>query len=214
VETLADGIHRFTARHPEWHPGDWGAEVACFAVAEGGRTLLVDPLVVDDEGWERLDGVVTGDVAILVTIPYHVRSAEAAAERYRGTVWGHAACAKRMGDTSRLRELAPGSEPAGVRAFAIGKPRRQEMPLLLERSGAVAFGDSVVGVPGREGPLRVWLWTDYTDRWYEQRYLPTLLPLAEAGPKHVLVTHGSPVIGDGSDALHRALSRKPWFHRG
>jgi hypothetical protein len=211
VERIAHGIHRFTARHPEWHPGEWGAEVACFAVAEPRRTLLIDPLVTDDEGWERLDGVVSGDVAILVTIPYHVRSAEAAAERYRGTVWGHAACAKRMGDTSRLRELAPGSEPAGVRAFAIGKPRRQEMPLLLEGAGALAFGDTVVGVPGREGPLRVWLFGGYDERWYGQRFLPTLLPLADAGAAHVLVTHGPPVTGAGSEELRRALRRKPWF---
>jgi hypothetical protein len=214
MEELARGVHRWAARHPEWHPGEWGAEVACFAVSEPGRTFLIDPLVVDDAGWERLDGVVRGDLAILVTIPYHVRSAEAAADRYGATIWGHPACARRLGDTARFRELAPGSEPPGVRAYGIGNPRRQEMPLLLEQTGALAFGDAVVGVPGSHGPLRVWFYTDFTERWYRDRFLPTLDPLTETGAEHVLVTHGPSVTDDGSQELRRALARVPWFHHG
>ena len=52
MQEIAPGIHRWTARHPEWHPGDWGAEVASFAVREPGRTLLIDPLV-DGSLWTR-----------------------------------------------------------------------------------------------------------------------------------------------------------------
>jgi len=214
MERLADGIHRWTARHPEWHPGEWGAEVACFAVADGGRTYLIDPLVGGDDGWEELDGVVAGDVAVLITIPYHVRSAAAAAERYGATIWGHRACARRLADASPFRELRPGEEPDGVRAFQIGNPRRQEMPLLLDASGALAFGDAVVGVPGGEGPLRVWMFTDFTERWYRDRFLPTLEPVAGAAFDHALVTHGPPVIGDGASELRRALERPAWFHHG
>ena len=33
MQRLTDGLWRWTARHPEWHPGEFGAEVACFAAA-------------------------------------------------------------------------------------------------------------------------------------------------------------------------------------
>jgi hypothetical protein len=209
VHKLTTGIHRWTTRHPEWHPGAWGAEVACFAITEPGRTLLIDPLVVDQQGWRALDRVVKGDVEILITIPYHVRSAAAAARRYRGRVWGHPACRSRLGRT-RLHELSPTHAPDGVHPFAIGKPMRQEMPLLVESRRALCFGDSLVGVPGRDGPLRVWIWHDADQRWYHDRFLPTLRALAEAPVDAVLVTHGPAVARGGSHELRRALRRRPW----
>ena len=45
MEELTEGLWRWTARHPEWHPGEFGAEVASFAVQAGNDTLLVDPLL-------------------------------------------------------------------------------------------------------------------------------------------------------------------------
>jgi hypothetical protein len=33
VDELADGLWRWTARHGEWHPGEWGAQVASFALS-------------------------------------------------------------------------------------------------------------------------------------------------------------------------------------
>jgi hypothetical protein len=39
------GLWRWTARHPEWHPGDWGSAVASFAVDAGDAALLIDPLI-------------------------------------------------------------------------------------------------------------------------------------------------------------------------
>ena len=35
---LADGLWRWTARHPEWHPGEFGSEVACFALEPRATT--------------------------------------------------------------------------------------------------------------------------------------------------------------------------------
>jgi hypothetical protein len=45
--------------------------------------------------------------------------------------------------------------------------------------------------------------------WYESRFLPTLRPLLELEPEHVLVTHGDPVVGTGTRALASALERDP-----
>ncbi len=85
MQELADGLWRWTARHPDWHPADWGSEVASFALAAGEATLLIDPLLPDDGGavLERLDALAPRPVAILITIPYHTRSAEPLWRRYR-----------------------------------------------------------------------------------------------------------------------------------
>jgi hypothetical protein len=214
LEELAAGLWRWTARHPEWHPGDWGREVASFAVDAGGATLLIDPLV---EARDQLDGVVSGPVAILITIPYHTRSAESLRQRYGGVIHGHPAVAKRLGDTEGFAAIQPGGElPGGARAFAIGKPRRFEMPLYLPSHRALAFGDALVTTPA--GELRIWHWSGPVDarraRWYRERFVPTLAPLRELDVERILVTHGTPVRAAGSGALAAALAAQPWYNRG
>jgi glyoxylase-like metal-dependent hydrolase (beta-lactamase superfamily II) len=217
MHEIAGGIWRWTARHPEWHPGEWGAEVGCYALPGGGRTVLIDPLAPEgDEGfWEQLDGVVSGPVTCLITIGYHLRSAEDVCARYPGaTVWGHGNVAKRMRDRGPFRELSPASTPTGVRAFAIGRPRRAELPVLVESHRAVAFGDAVVGTD--EG-LRMWCSEPVDEgrrRFYADRFAPTLAPILAEPFDHVLATHGPPAVGDGHAALAEAAAAPPWYHRG
>jgi hypothetical protein len=212
VRRLADGLHRWTARHPEWHPGEFGAQVACYAAAVDGGTLLVDPLVLGDDDAERLDGVVAGKVSILITIPYHVRSAEQLAARYRGRIHGHAAVASRLRSTARFSPVEPGARlPGGATAHAIGNPRRQEMPYHLPSHGALAFGDAVVEAGGA---LRVWVEPPVDSagrrRWYRERLVPSLRPLLDLNAGRVLATHGEPVLRGGRAALARALDDGAW----
>ena len=96
-ERVGDGIWRWTARHPEWHPGEFGKEVASFALELDEQVALVDPLLPEDPAavLADLDDIVGGRrLDILITIPYHVRSAEPLAQRYDGSIWGHPAAAK------------------------------------------------------------------------------------------------------------------------
>ena len=217
MERIADGIWRWTARHPEWHPGEWGAEVGCYALVGGGRTVLIDPLAPEGDAgfWDRLDGVVEGVVTCLITIGYHLRSAEEVCARHPGaTVWGHRNVGRRMRDRGPFRELSPASAPEGVRAYAIGRPRRAELPVLVESHAAVAFGDAVVGTP--EG-LRMWCNEPVDERrrrFYADRFAPTLGPILADRFDHVLATHGPPVVGDGHAALAAAAAAPPWYHRG
>jgi hypothetical protein len=219
MEELTEGLWRWTGRHPEWHPGEWGAEVASFALDAGDALLLIDPLVPDDFGvLDRLDTLARGPVAILITIPYHTRSAERLWMRYRAqgcTIHGHPAVAKRLSDRSGFTPLEPGASVAGgARAFAIGKPRRYEMPLFLPSHRALAFGDALVTTP--EGELRIWhAGTIDAERvrWYRERFVPTFEPLLELELDRILVTHGEPVVRDGSAALRAALDARPWYHR-
>jgi hypothetical protein len=221
MEQIAEGLWRWTARHPEWHPGDFGAEVASFAAQAGDTTLLIDPLLPPDPSsvLPVIDETLARRLAILITIPYHVRSAEELWKRFgkdaETTIHGHPAAAKRLTDRSAFREIEPGTPlPAGVTAYNIGKPRRFEMPLLVPSHAALVFGDAVVEVDGR---LRVWA-TDRIDakveRFYDQRFNPTLEPLLELDFDRVLVTHGQPLLEGGKGALKAALSAKPWYHHG
>jgi hypothetical protein len=219
-DLLADGLWRWTARHPEWHPGEFGSEVASFATATGDDLLLIDPLLppAPQPIIELIDELLRARLAILITIPYHVRSSEKIWRRYRGAadcaIWGHAACARRLHDRKGFREIELGVPlPAGVSAHAIGRPRRQETPLYIPSQRALVFGDAVVEVDGR---LRVWS-TGKVDqrraRWYRERFNPTLEPLLELDFDRVLVTHGQPVLADGRAALREALAARPWNHR-
>jgi hypothetical protein len=213
---LAPGLWRWATRHPEWHPGRFGAEVACFALEAGEELLLVDPLLpADDDApvLEVLDRLARDRaVHVLITIGYHARSGEPLAERYDGGLWGPANVAARLRDGSRLRELEPGATgPGGATAHAIGRPPRSERPLWLPSHRAVAFGDAVVTTPA--GELRMWCHDKVDDkrrRFYRERFAPTLAPLAELPVERVLVTHGEPVLAGGSDALREALAADPW----
>ena len=217
---LAPGLWRWTARHPEWHPGRFGAEVASFALEAGEELLLLDPLLPEDDDTpvlRALDRLAHGHaVHVLITIGYHVRSAEPLRERYGGELWGPRTCASRLRDPSSLRTLEPGAPgPAGVGAFSIGRPRRSERPLWLPSHRALAFGDAVVTTP--EGALRMWIQQPLDDRrrrWYRETFAPTLAPLLELPLEHVLVTHGAPVLDDGAAALRAAVDAEPWFHHG
>jgi hypothetical protein len=93
---------------------------------------------VDAQGGE--DGI-----AVLITIPYHVRDAERLRRMHgkRCTIWGHEACASRLTKRVGFHPITPETElPAGVRAHAIGSPRRQEQPLWIPSHKALAFGDA------------------------------------------------------------------------
>jgi hypothetical protein len=217
---LAPGLWRWAARHPDWHPGRFGAEVASFALEVERKLLLVDPLLPADEGGpvtDLLDRLAGGrDLHVLITIGYHVRSAEPLCERYGGRLWGPPNCASRLRDPSRLRALEPGAPgPAGVTAFAIGRPVRSERPLWLPSHAALAFGDSVVTTP--DGQLRMWAQEPVDDRrrrFYRERFAPTLAPLLELPVRRVLVTHGAPVVEDGAAALRATAGADPWYHHG
>jgi hypothetical protein len=224
LQRLTPEIWRWTAPHPEWRTRSaWSHEVASFALLVGETLVLVDPLAPPDAErlWSALDELIakTGAsrLSVMTTIHYHVRSSGEIYRRYAGrlevAVHGHPTVAERLGPEVPLETIEPGAElPAGARAFAIGKPRRREMPLHFPSVQALAFGDAIVGV---DSELRVWEKPERArTAWYRDRLLPTLEPLRELEPEHVLVTHGPPAIGDGATKLARALTDPPWWgHR-
>lgn len=184
----------------------------------GDDLVLVDPLLPEDDGVvaAALDRLAKDRVSILITIPYHVRSAVSLWRRHgdRVEIFGHPAAAKRLPADAPFHGVGPEDElPHGVTLHSVGSPRRQEQPVLLPAHAALAFGDAVVGV---DGDLRVWVQSPITDKrlaWYRDRLVPSLEPLLDLDFDRVLVTHGAPVLEDGRKALRKALAAAPWYHR-
>lgn len=216
VQEIVTGIWCWQRRPRGLRSGDFGVRTS-YAVAAGGETLLVDPLVSgdDDPVLDALDDLARGRVRILISKPFHTRSAEPLWRRYRhaqARIYGHPEVATRLGDTSGFVAVTGGSDVGGVARFhPLGSPPRSEQPIEIPARRALVFGDAVVETGG--GELRVWedpLSSERRRRWWHERYLPTLERLAALEAEHVLVTHGRAVVGEGAAALRRALGRDPW----
>ncbi len=224
MDELAAGIHRWTAPHPEWRPKT--EEVESYALVAGEALLLVDPLVPAEDDERRtpllaqleLLAAAATHVELLITIPYHTRSAEALFERFapqRPTrIWGHANVRKRLRPETPLEVVPVGAAGTAApiaggaaEAYTIGRPRRSEHPLYVPALRAAVFGDAVVGT---QGGLRFWNQSSGTGaEWYRDVFARSLAPLAERTVEHVLVTHGPPVIGDGLRQLALCLAAPP-----
>jgi hypothetical protein len=214
IAELADGLWRWTARHPDWHPGAFGAEVASFALRDDEGLVLVDPLLPEGDGADAVLGVLDeapGAVTIVITIPYHVRSAAQLAERYDGEVLGHRAVARRLPSSVRFSAVAPGDAlRGGMTVHPIGKPRRYEQPLHVPAHRALCLGDAIVE---SDGALRVWAQKPIDQdvkAFYRDRFAPSAAPLLDLDVERVLPTHGAPVLSGGREALSAALAAGPW----
>lgn len=223
-QEIAPGLWSWARRHPDWHPGAFGSEVVGFLARAGEETLLVDPLLdgPEDPAWEAIDSQLGDGLRVLVSIPYHVRSAEAVRDRYGDqvpvSIHGHHGCAKKLRSTEAFEPFepptAPGELPADVTAHRIGKPVRFETPLHLPSHDALVFGDAIAGT--EDGP-RIWSGERVNakvHRFYAERFVPSVEPLLELDFDRLLMTHGPSVLESGREALQEALDAPPWYHRG
>jgi glyoxylase-like metal-dependent hydrolase (beta-lactamase superfamily II) len=198
VDQIADGLWRWTTRHPEWKPGaDWPPEVGCLYYEGPDAVVLVDPLVpaADDER-ERFCRALDRDLeraarplAVLRTVHWHQRSIDAVVARYRdryASLW------------TRESGLAP---PAGIEPHPVD-PADETLFWISEHRALVA-GDVLLGAGG--GGVRV-----CPDSWLPKETSPAalreaLLPLLELPIERILISHGEPVLEGGREALARAL---------
>lgn len=215
VDELAPGLWSWTARHPEWSPASaWDPEVRCFYVETDDATLVIDPLVPEDDAarfWRALDGDLERrrlPVAVLLTQAAHARSAGEVASRYGADVWGHDYAREKVGGAP-YRTICPGAAlPGRARALELDEERDAgTTPLYFPSHRAVAVGDVLISVDGR---LRMW-WADGAsdEAWYRDRLGPSLRRWLDLPIEHVLVAHGEQVRG-GAEELAAALDRPPF----
>ena len=201
MRELQPGLWHWEAPHPDWKPGEeWDQMVSSYAVDDGARLLLVDPLAVPDELEAR---AAERETAIVLTCPWHRRDALSLAERLDAPIYvpppdegdpepvdGHVFTA---GD--RL--------PVGVEAFPGMEPN--DLMLWVESRRALVAGDTLVD---RGNGL------EFRADWASQgaiaergvppeQILEGLRRLLELPVEHVLATHGGPT---DRAALERALT--------
>jgi hypothetical protein len=186
VERIADGLWRWTAPHPEWKPDDdWEQDVGCVYVETREAVVLIDPLLPSgddrDVFWAALDRDVdrlARPVVVLLTCPWHERSAAEVTARYG----------------------AGRDVPEGVEPFAV--PSVEETLYLLPDHLALVAGDLLIG---EGGTVRLMPESWIEGRTTPDELRATLRPLLDRGLERVLVSHGRPVLEDGGAALAAAI---------
>jgi hypothetical protein len=188
---IAPGLRRWTAWHEEWEE-----DVASLAVDTDDGLVLIDPLDPPAE--------VGNPAHVLLTIHWHARSTKAP------DVWAHKRVVRMLANrgVEVTRPFTPGDAlPGGIEAFATARPG--EVVYWLPQHGAVAIGDVLLGAgakPKDTGePLRL-----CPERWLGKAthadLRSALTPLLDLPVKHVLVSHGEPVVGEGAAALAAVLA--------
>ncbi len=220
MRELQPGLWHWEAPHPEWEAGAaWPQLVSSYAVDDGSRLLLFDPLEPPSEILGRAAG---RETAIVLTSPWHERDTRSLVAQVGAPVFlpppdtaedlieKFGITAEQAGDGSPdARWLLSGNEgephlyaagdrlPVGVEAF----PGREHNDLVLwiESARAVISGDTLVDFGGGFD-IADWLRAGVT----REEVAEGLRPLLALPVEHVLPTHGRPT---DRDSLERALSR-------
>jgi glyoxylase-like metal-dependent hydrolase (beta-lactamase superfamily II) len=196
VRELQTGLWYWEASHPDWTPGnpdDEGAKVTSYAIDDGERLLLLDPLALPRETDEL---AADRETAIVLTCAWHERDTRSLAERLDAAVF---VPSPEEGDPIEGRRLFSAGDrlPVGVSAF----PGKDENDLVLwvESRRALAVGDTLID-RGRGLQIPVdWLSEGVT----REQVVAVLRPLLELPVELVLPTHGAPT---DRAAFERALS--------
>jgi hypothetical protein len=85
VRELRPGLWHWDAPHPEWTDGEpWPQTVSSYAIDDGERLLLFDPLAVPSEIEER---AADRKPVIVLTAPWHERDTQSLLERLDAPVY-------------------------------------------------------------------------------------------------------------------------------
>ena len=215
---IRPGTWHWQAPHPEWTPEErWPRDVSSYAVDDGERLLLIDPLAVPEP---LLDLAARRQPVIVLTQPWHDRDARTLATRLGAPVYTPPAdtaqdfidkfhvTAEQAGsgstDLDWLRRgeaeahwVAAGDElPIGVKAY-LGR-EHNDLELWIEGQRALVLGDTVVDF-GRGLGLNEWLKGGVSHDEVRRR----LRPLLDLPIEVVLPTHGEPT---DRAALERILA--------
>jgi hypothetical protein len=216
VRELEPGLWHWQAPHPDWTPDEpWPREVSSYAIDDGARVLLFDPLAVPSE---ILKLAADHEPIVVLTAPWHERDTRSLVERLGVPVFVPAPdtaddLVRKFGITP---EEADGGSPdvawligrgeahlysagdrlpIGIEAF-LGR-EHNDLVLWIERRHAVIPGDTLVDF-GRGLDINERLRGGVT----REQVVKRLRPLLALPVEVVLPTHGAPT---DRAALERAL---------
>ncbi len=198
---IEPGLHYWRAAHPAWHShADWPEQVGCTCYETATTAVLIDPLVSEgdaDETYGMFDLWVDrcGGAAVMLTAPWHQRSAAAVAARYGVTAWAHASARPRLSFQTQSGPL-----PDGIEVFVPGGSAAEgQVAFYLRPVGALVVAEFFLGV---DGALQVLPSPEERDG---SAFRKSLEGLLELPLDHVLVAHGEPVLAHGHDRIAEAL---------
>jgi hypothetical protein len=84
VQEVAAGLWHWQAPHPEWDDSVWPQVVSSYAIDDGERLLLFDPIAPPDEIVTRADG---RELVVVLTSPWHERDTRALVEKHNPPVF-------------------------------------------------------------------------------------------------------------------------------
>jgi glyoxylase-like metal-dependent hydrolase (beta-lactamase superfamily II) len=220
VHELRPGLWHWEAPHPDWEPTEpWGPSVSSYAIDDGRRLLLFDPITPPSE----IDALVADrETAVVLTCPWHERATKSLVERLGVPVYTplpdtaeylmqtYRLTAEQAGDGSPdlvwllkegkgdARPYAAGDRlPVGVEAFPGQKPN--DMVLWIESHRTVIAGDTLVDFGDGLHINPHWLTPAVT----REQVVEGLRPLLDLPVEQMLATHGGP---NDRTALEHALS--------
>jgi hypothetical protein len=208
VAQIEPGLWRWTGYHEEW-----SEDVGCVFCETADGVLLIDPLVPREEEerfWRALDKDVRrvgGEVHVLVTVFWHVRSTAAVVDRYSARVWApstaRAAVERRSGVVTDV--FRPGESLLGeIESFRTA--RRTEVVFWIPKHRALVPGDVLLGDDAGTG-VRMCPESWLPEKTGHRELAESLRPLLELPVRRVLVSHGEPVLENGRAKLAQALKR-------
>jgi glyoxylase-like metal-dependent hydrolase (beta-lactamase superfamily II) len=201
----APGLWYWTVAHPDWEQGDdWPQQVAQVAYQADDALVLFDPLIpADDDAtfWRFLEDQRENrdrPIRILLTAPWHQRSASTVAARLGAAVWMHPAGQQRL-------SFQPVACPLPPEIEALDLPGTDEGQLAFHvgPTQTLIVAEFLLGTAGG---LRVLPSPALYDNQAFRRFLQHL---ADRPIEQVLVAHGQPVLGNASAEIRNALSTYP-----
>jgi glyoxylase-like metal-dependent hydrolase (beta-lactamase superfamily II) len=221
VDELEPGLWHWQAQHPDWRSGEpWDEEVSSYAIDDGERLLLFDPLGMPSEIEEL---AAERETAIVLTAPWHERDTQnlveqlgvpvfapppdtgedlmrkfgLSAEQVDGFVSSDLRWLLEGGAGEARQFLAGDTLPFGVETFPGWT--HNDVVLWVGSRRAVIVGDTLADF-GRGIAINTrWLRGGVT----REQVADRLRPLLELPVERVLASHGGPV---DRAALERALA--------
>ncbi len=203
MHEIAPGLVHWSVAHP-----GLGEDVDSYLLAERG--VVLNPMLPPD-GLEPLRTGPAPPTDVVLTNRHHVRDTAAFVEAFGCGVHvpGPGVEEVRAGGLD-ARGYGPGEElPGGMVALEVGAISADEAALQVPWAGAVAFADGLVRGGGGDGPLAFvsdGLMGDDPEE-VKAGLLEALARVADLEPRHLLLAHGRPVVGDGAAALREFLAR-------
>jgi hypothetical protein len=192
MEAPAEGLWRWTQRHPSWTPENdtpsgWKEDVATIAyAAPDGVLALIDPLVRDQALWTWLEQA-RRPIVVLPGNRFHQRSTDDVV--------------KRLGAKVLPRDAVM---PEGIEAFAIDSLDGSDTAYYLAAPRAVVFADAVIGAGDGEVRLAPASWSS-DPAIYARGFRGEVARVTARPIDLILPSHGAPVLAGGGAALRRAL---------